>query len=482
MTDEVVCEDYDVTLAFRRRGVFCTDQAEPNDGIEEAVVLDGDGPLADAEGRLPAGFDLEVPLNLEVCEGDDDLFAFDVDANDAVRAWILSEDVRGELTVGFLDARGQPRGDSARATLPMAVRQQALAIVPDAGRVYVRVRGVDASTGNYQLFVRREATEGLCAADLQEPPGRRNDDAGAASELRPVAEGREALNNAALCNPDEETDEDWYTFEVEQDGSRICATAGFVHRRGNIDMQLFRVGIPGEGCDAHEDCDGEAACVRGRCQAPLAEGASRNNGEFLQLPKASVNAGEHLLRVFSPEGDENGYDVSMTVVPPGELCDRDWREAEGDNDDIRSATPLGSGRVAVCDAWICHDERGVGDWYEIVVPPLADRTTHLRFEPRADGVLLLTLIDPEAGPAGLVESFELQTSAQCINISAAAGPRTVFIGVSADAVVDDGDRRVDYTLRVVPTDLQARARGECDRLNGGLFDYIDWPTANLESP
>ncbi len=202
--------------------------------------------------------------------------------------------------------------------------------------------------------------------------------------------------------------------------------------------------------------------------------------QFLQLPKSAVQMGEHLLRVFSPDGDENGYDVTLTVVPPGEMCDRDWREIDGDNDDLRSATPLGSGRVAVCDAWICHDERATGDWYELVVPGGSDRTLHVAFQPRADGVLLLTAVDPEAGAGGVVESFELQTSAQCINVRAAPGPRTLLLGVSADSVVEDGDRRVDYTLRVLPSDLDVRDRGECDRLNGGLFEFIAWPTITLE--
>jgi len=477
---DVVCEGYDATFAFRRRGVFCTDQAEPNDGLAEAVELDGDGPLADADGRIPAGFDLQVPLNLEVCEGDADLFAFDVDANDAVRAWINHEDARGELTVGLLDARGQPRGDVARSTPAADGPEFALTIAPDAGRMYVRVRGVDASTGSYTLFVRREPTEGLCAADLAEPAMVRNDSSAQASALRPVGAGRRALNNAALCAPGAAPDEDWYTFPVVAEGSRLCVTADFRHRTGNIDVQLFREGNGGAACARHADCPSGAACVRGTCKAPIAVGDSRNDGEFIALPKDSVEAGEHLLRVYSPDADQNGYDVTVTVVSPGDVCDRDWRELEADNDDLRRATPLGSGRVAVCDAWICHDERGTGDWYELLVPPGSDRTLHLAFAPRVDGVLLLTAVDPLAGPAGVVESFELQTSAQCINVRAGVEARTLLVGVSADTVVQDGDRRVDYTLRVLPTDLDDRERGECDRLNGGLFDFIEWPEVTLE--
>ncbi len=476
-----LCEGYDVTLAFRRRGVFCTDPAEPNDGLNEAVALDGDGPLAGADGPIPADFDLEVPINLEVCEGDVDLFRFDTDPNDAVRAWVVSGDARGELRVGFLDSQGQPRGDFARHASPEGMPQQALAIVAEGGPVYVRVRGVDASTGSYRLFVRREPTEGLCAQDLQEPAERRNDTARSASALREIEPGRESLANASLCNPDGEVDEDWYAFDAGE-GARICATLGFRHRSGNVDLQLFREGIAGSPCVGHDDCEAGAACIVGRCQAPLAQGTTRNDNEFVELPKASVVAGDYYLRVFSPDEDQNQYDVTLTVVPRqrvGGGCDPDWREAEGENDDIRAASALGSGRVAVCDAWVCHAERAAGDWYQIEVPPGADRTVHVAFEPRADGVLLLSMVDPEAGAAGIAESLELQTSAQCINVRGGDAPRTVFFSVAADSVVDDGDERVDYTLQVVPTDLFQRNRGECDRLNGGLFDYIDWPLLEL---
>ena len=350
--------------------------------------------------------------------------------------------------------------------------------------MHVRVRGIDASTGTYRLFVRREPTEGICAQDLQEPPGERNDSPGSASALLEDGAVRTALNNASLCNLDEDArDEDWYRFEVAEEGTRLCATAGFRHRNGNVDLELFRIGAQGAPCEARADCEGSAVCVEGRCLAALVEGVSRNDGEFAQLPKSGVAAGSYLLRLFSPDGDQNGYDLRLTVVPPpvgGDPCPRDHREVEGDNDDIRSASALGSGRTTVCDAWICEEERGRGDWYQILVPPGADRTVHLGFEPRADGVLLLTLVNPEVGALGVVESFELQTNAQCINVRGGEVATSLYLAVAADAVADDGDRRVDYTLRVVPTDLEAEARGACDRLNGGLYDYIDWPTAALD--
>ena len=78
------------------------------------------------------------------------------------------------------------------------------------------------------------------------------------------------------------------------------------------------------------------------------------------------------------------------------------------------------------------------------------------------------------------EALEVQTTAQGSNGRGGEVATSLYLAVAADAVADDGDRRVDYTLRVVPTDLEAEPRGACDRLNGGLYDYIEWPTATLD--
>ena len=74
------------------------------------------------------------------------------------------------------------------------------------------------------------------------------------------------------------------------------------------------------------------------------------------------------------------------------------------------------------------------------------------------------------------ESVALQKSAQCINISANDQAGLLYLRVTAATLYSDGEERVDYTLQVVDTDLDANPRGECDTLNNGLFDFFDWPT------
>jgi hypothetical protein len=59
---------------------------------------------------------------------------------------------------------------------------------------------------------------------------------------------------------------------------------------------------------------------------------------------------------------------------------------------------------------------------------------------------------------------------QCINISAGDVENIVEFGVvSAFSFVDDGDKRIDYNLRIVPTDLSVNPDGECARFGASAY-------------
>jgi hypothetical protein len=296
------------------------------------------------------------------------------------------------------------------------------------------------------------------------------------------AEGPERLrvSNAAICHPGAEiTDEDWYALDVPRDGTRICINASFRQRDGNLDVDLFWAGDE-RAVRCEEGCQAGDVCVLGLCRQPRTQGVSRTDNEILTMAAGQVVRGPYLVRVRGDGRSENGYDLSATLVPPFDgVCPPDYRERGRSNDEPRAATPLGSGRVGICDAWLCEGERNTGDWYVIDVPANADRTVHLSYSPRDDGVLLLTAEDA-ADPLRAVESLQLQTSAQCINVRGGAVDSQVRIHVTADTIIDDGDGRVDYALQVVPTDMDRFVRGECDRLNGNLFFNVGWPQLRLD--
>ena len=59
---------------------------------------------------------------------------------------------------------------------------------------------------------------------------------------------------------------------------------------------------------------------------------------------------------------------------------------------------------------------------------------------------------------------------QCINVSGGSTGAEIEVGVaSALSFIDDGDKRIDYSFRVVPTDLTANPDGECARFGAGNF-------------
>ena len=51
-----------------------------------------------------------------------------------------------------------------------------------------------------------------------------------------------------------------------------------------------------------------------------------------------------------------------------------------------------------------------------------------------------------------------------------------MVGQSTSVSYADGDEPVHDTRHVIETDLDEQARGACDQLNNGLYDFHPWPT------
>jgi hypothetical protein len=474
---ETQTEDWRLTLEMVRSPFRCGDAAEPNDAPGAATPLDDDGPLADPAGRLPSGRALAYPDALRLCPGDADVFRLDADAGDVIRAWIEGPPDLGRPEVAILDAAGRPRGDlgtvtPAGAPAPLA----ALAVAATPGRFYVRVRGDVVGGGAYTLFVRRDTPALGCDADFQEPTPRNDGPDDAVALAGPRAD-RTSVTNARLCNAlPGETDEDWYRFELSEPGERLCIESAFRQRDGNVDLELFRADPDAAACA--DACAG-GRCVEGRCVAPTAAARTRHDGEMISLDGAVTVPGTHYLRVFSADGEQNAYDLAVTRVATGGLCEPDFRERERPNDTLDGATPLGAGRAHVCDAWLCREERQTGDWYRIQVPAGEDRTVHVGFDGLADGTVALTVLDPQDPEAGETFVAYGDTLAQCMNLRGGAETVEVAVGLTVVRFEDDADGRLDYTLQVAPTNLAASPRGECDALSGGLHREVPWPTRVL---
>ncbi len=472
-------EDWRLTLDFQRSAVRCGDPAEPNDAPGEAVELDGAGALAGPDGRLPTGVSLGLPDTLRLCPGDADVFRFEADAGDVLRAWIEGGPELENAEVALLDATGRARGDLGAVTpVGAAMQSTALAVAESPGPWFVRVRADAIGGGEYTLHVRRDLPGEGCSADFQEPEAH-NEDATSAVGLAGPRADRFTVTNARLCSElPGQYDEDWYAFSVPAPGHRLCVEAGFRQRDGNVDAALYAADPAAAPCTPEMPC-ADGACIDGHCVAPRANARTQHDGEMIALGADETQPGAYFLRLYSELGEQNAYDLAVTLIAPTPECSPDFRERDRANDTADQATPLGAGRAHVCDAWLCADERQTGDWYRINVPAGEDRTVHVGFDGLSDGTVAVTLIDPANPEAGEVFVAEANTVAQCLNIRGGPDAGDLLVNLTAVRLADDGDNRLDYTLQVAPTVLGRDARGECDALSGGLYREIPWPVYAL---
>ena len=490
------CEGYTLSASFSRRLLVCSDLREPNNNIMQATEIDGVGPLADGSGEIPYEVDLRLPENLFLCPGDLDLFKVTSSAGDAWRAWLVDDSdpendplrgrgqLVGSLQLTFLNNEGSSIGDAS--TINPAEGEAlnvATAISAVDQPLFLQVSGIEDSAGPYQLYLRRVASDGACSQDVNEPSGEGDDQLNPVSQLRTENEGRFTLNNGYLCDPEGQSDEDWYTFEIAQNNTRVCINSSFRHQNGDVNLELFPEGdlTMGELCQTHEECrerQAGSSCIGQRCRVPSARGNSLDDGEMIHFSAAEGTAGRYYTRVFSPDEAENAYQLSVTLVPPSDQCAPDYREGVSGNDTPANATQLGSAKTQICDAWVCDFERNEGDWYEVIVPAGAQRTLHLQFESQ-QGRLIFSAEDASSLNGQIVESPRSPSrNVHCINVIAGPRPATLKLQVTGDTF-NVGQPRIDYLLHVIPVDLNQSPRGACDQLSDGLFNGVSWPTLDL---
>lgn len=512
-----VLDDYGLIVNLLASGDGCElDAAEPNDQIVDV------GPNADldlmagisAAGLLRPGVDLEVPVALSLCIRETDYFHFTAEGGEQIAAWALSDGLAGEAVVEIIDAQGALRGQGGRMTPVAAPRQAASYNGAPAGEYHVRVRALNAGMAReYTLFINRSPTM-ACGSDVAEvgAGGMRNDTFATAVSLAAAdGAGNRFEESGVICNvPPNTPDLDWYEFDVPVANSRICSTVGFNHGAGDLDLRLFQCDddaaadlacnnaaicqqqgasnfcLNGNcGCRSDADCDIdgrpglgplEGRCVASRCRLPLSASLHDGSPEVIDVSRGESPPGCYSVLVSGAAAiDQNAYDLQVTVSPPTNPCVADWQEQDQDNDDQPRAVELGGAEHSICDAWVCSDERGVGDWYALDIPPGEDRTIFLSYAVFTDGLVLLTFIGPDEQFFDMASEpqFSPQVPSQCLNVHAGAGGRA-YVLVTGDAMRNNGDDQIDYSLRILPTDLDAEDTGKClivgDDVNIGQID------------
>ena len=448
---------------------------EPNDDRATAVDLDGIAALT-TDDLLTAMQDLEVPLETFICARDIDFFCFTAEEGDILEAWAVGDGVAGELAVQFYDPAGVPVGREARHTASGEMPDKADVANTVAGRYCVSVDGQGPAQGPYTLNLNRSPVgDGVCAADRIEAAGPRNDSSTTATQLPDVSPNgtRFEYQTGYICDA-MNADFDWYRFPVGADSAVCVVVDGFVDARTNIQAELFKAsGNPnGDGCANDGQCGAGLACVNARCTAANDFSTTAYDFELMKLSRGEIGAlgdGDYLVRVSHADMGESAYNLSVTVQPAADPCPDDWQELGDSNDDQLSPSFLGAGQVGLCDAWVCDNERGrqTGDWFEVTVPANQDRTILIEYSNNAEGQLGLEMYgdffeDPADMLSNFVKSEVPQLNHECINIRGGAAEMNarMHVWLSGGAFVGDGNR-VDYSLRVVPTDLDVNPTGAC---------------------
>ncbi|MCA9543471.1 MAG: PPC domain-containing protein [Myxococcales bacterium] len=464
---------YDLNVVVVRVNDPCLPDAhEDNDTLADGIQLDNVAGISQG-GQVIENQDHEVFDDAGICPGDVDYYCLTAEGGDILEAWIVADPalVLGEIEVQWVDEEDGAVGGRARISAPGGAPVKARAPGVAAGIYCARVDGLAQAEGPYTLFVRRSVLENpdLCPQDAAEtaPGARRNDRADDSVALDDVSDGqglRFQYDQGLLCDVNNTRDQDWYTFDVGEAESRVCVTVeGFENSRANVDMQVFRVAAAGDPCQNDDQCGALGACIQGQCRAITDRSTTGFDAEMVNLTPGVVGnrIGEHFVRVFrGAAGELASYTVTATVTPPGD-CVPDWQEVDEANNSFDNGTPLGSGEVAMCDAWICRAEAAQGDWYDIAVPAGEDRTVFIEYQQAVDGNLQLFFSGPLADLNGMAGFGASRTVGNylCMNIEGGAEDQVVTFGLQGQPI--PGRNRIDYNVRVVPTDLEASDVGDC---------------------
>jgi hypothetical protein len=385
------------------------------------------------------------------------------------------------------------------------------------GTHYLRIRSVAAGSADpYTITISINPTA-MCGADVAEvgPQAMRNDtfeDAVLLTSEDANAERYEYLSGL-ICDFDG-PDLDWYKVTVPANEPRGCIEAAFQPSDGDLQLEVFE-GVNNRdddracnrnadctandvrasrrcladgnvcGCLDDDDCDIDAdgldrsdgRCVNNRCKVALAD--SRTDGvEFIAFEPGALSEGDKWILVSGQNGGENAYSLNVTLHGARPECAPDWREVDQPNDDPAQAVFLGTGQSGVCDAWVCNDERGIGDWYSFDIPPgTGNRTVLVTYDEFNDGrASLLFQVDDGGNPVFYERPADVASDPRedCANIDVGANGGRVYVSVTGrrENLVDNDDE-TNYTLRILPYDPAADPDGRCE-------EYVPNPTSVWE--
>lgn len=320
----------------------CTDDAlEENDDASQATQM--------------------VPgvLSAQICPGDEDWFAINVNANQEITALLSFSHAEGDLDMGLYDSQGNELDSSASSSDD----EEVTAIAASADTYYIVVIGYDGAMAGYDLDVSLAAvteTDGgvsACADDAMED----NDTFASAS---PITVGD---HQAQLCPGDP----DFFVINLNV-GDVLSADLAIDSVSANLDLLVMSP-------------DG----------TELGASTSLTQSEHVEI--TATSAGAHVLRVYGAAADDSSmYTLSVAVQSVTPTCQDDGFE---DNDDSAHAVSLAPGSHA---GKVCAGDE---DWFAVTLQAGDQLVANLQFD-NAAGDLNMQLIGPSAQVLASAESVD----------------------------------------------------------------------------
>ena len=414
---------YSLELEHAQTGV---NPCSPDDGHEENDAAFNATPI-----RLPPEGEAEVRPDLILCPGDEDWFAVEVPAGEALEARIKFDHDQGDLELELLDAQLDLVDSSSGAGDGEIVRIEQVGA--DAV-FYVRIYGSGGAGADYQLEIRNP---GGVVVDCSDGGYEPNDDAAAATGL--AAGSHPGL---FVCNT-QPPDEDWYAVDLLA-GERLHARIDFDAADGDLDLYLYDAGGANE---LDSSTSGYA------------------DSEQVDGPRLAADTQLLVQVVGSGLSRDVGYDLTLTVDPPVDCSDGGYEP----NDDAADATPLPAGVYPSLN--ICQGPPQDEDWYRVAAAAGERLSAAIHFD-QDEGDLDLYLYDA-SGSTELDSSTAYYADDEAVSGPRAAADTSYLVRVLGASLDDDTTYALTVELEALDCsdggDEPNDAPAEATPLAAGLY-------------
>jgi len=331
--------------------------ASPQAGNSYTMLVDRTRPTStctddareDNDNRQQAAAITDGAISGQICSGDEDWFAIQVDAGGSMLAELSFNGANGDLDLDVVGPSGMTLGSSANNT--GGTESVEIDPAPRSGTYLIRVYSTRGSELAYNLEV---ITVGSGCAD----DGNEDNDDRANATLADFGD----QTGLTICP----SDDDWYTVDLAA-GDGLTAGIFFDDAQGDLDLQIV-------------DAMGNT----------LASSVSVVNNEEATVGMVAA-AGTYYVRVYGFLGAANDYDLSLTLIPGGTTCTDDRQEPNDSRVRARTISAGSQTGLIACP--------GDDDWFAVNLTDGQILEVNVLFS-HAGGDIDLQVFDPNDARLG----------------------------------------------------------------------------------